>query len=180
MNRTEKCVEFHSILESLLLRWHASYSASVVACASRPGMKLRTITYRTGMNTKFSVVAAIIPPKTVVPTETRPARPAPCANTSGTTPKMNASEVIKMGRSRMRAASPAQLLRKFDDQNGVFAGKSDQHDKSNLAVHVILQSAQCLRAERAKNRDRHGQQHDKRKHVTLVLRRQRQVHHHQA
>src|SRR5229473_189271 len=146
MNRTEKCVEFHSVLESLLLRWHASYSASVVACASRPGMMLRTITYRIGMNTKFSVVAAIIPPKTVVPTETLPARP----------------------------------IRKFDDQNGVFAGKSDQHDKSNLAVHVILQSAQCLRAERAKNRDRHGQQHDKRKHVTLVLRRQRHVHHHQA
>ncbi len=31
------------------------------------------MTYKTGMNTRFKVVAAIIPPKTVVLTETRPA-----------------------------------------------------------------------------------------------------------
>src|SRR5438552_214281 len=65
--------------------------------ASRPGTRLRTITYRTGMKTRISVVAAIIPPKTVAPTEMRPARPAPCASTNGTTPRMNASEVLVRG-----------------------------------------------------------------------------------
>src|SRR5207253_873086 len=52
-----------------------------------------------------------------------------------------------------------------------------------LAVPVAILGAfgaQGLRANRPENRDRHGQQHDKRKHVTLVLCCQRQVHHHQA
>jgi hypothetical protein len=56
------------------------------------------------MKIKLSEVAAIIPPNTVVPTETRPAFPAPVANTRGTTPRMNASDVIKIGRNQNRAA----------------------------------------------------------------------------
>src|ERR1700752_2980065 len=63
-----------------------------------------------GINKRFSVVAAIMPPNTVVPTETRPAAPAPVATISGTTPRINASEVIRIGRSRIRAASIAASI----------------------------------------------------------------------
>ena len=90
-----------------------------------PLTTLRTITYSTGMNSKFSVVAAIIPPNTVVPTEILPARPAPVASTKWHHPKINASEVIRMGRKRIFAASIAastvelavrpQLFREFHD-----------------------------------------------------------------
>jgi hypothetical protein len=48
----------------------------------------------------------------------------------------------------------------------------------DLAVDVVLQSAQCLRAQSSKQRYRHGQQHDK--HVALILRDKRQLNHHRA
>ena len=48
-----------------------------------------------------------MPPNTVAPTETFDAAPAPDAITSGTTPRMKANEVIRIGRSRSRAASSA-------------------------------------------------------------------------
>jgi len=66
-----------------------------------------TTTYSTGMNKRFRNVDAIMPPATAVPTECRASLPAPLANTSGDTPRMNASEVIRIGRSRIRAASIA-------------------------------------------------------------------------
>src|SRR5208283_2095862 len=69
-----------------------------------------TITYSTGMKNRFSAVETIMPPKTVVPTEWRLCAPAPLANTSGSTPRMKANEVIRMGRRRMRAASTAASL----------------------------------------------------------------------
>src|SRR5437773_1913759 len=52
-------------------------------------------------------VAASIPPMTPVPTERRAPAPAPAEIARGSTPKMNASEVIRMGRKRSRAASSA-------------------------------------------------------------------------
>jgi hypothetical protein len=52
-------------------------------------------------------VEATMPPATVVPTELRAAAPAPVAMASGSTPRMNANDVIRMGRSRMRDASTA-------------------------------------------------------------------------
>jgi hypothetical protein len=48
-----------------------------------------------------------MPLNTVVPIDWRPAAPAPCANISGTTPRMKAKAVIRIGRSRRRAASIA-------------------------------------------------------------------------
>ena len=138
---------------------------------------LFTITYSTGINRRFNVVAAIIPPNTVVPTDILPARPAPRASTSGTTPRINANDVIKIGRSRIRAASmaastivnpvPAQLLREFHDQDCVLARKPDQHHQSDLAIHVILQSPHRLRPNRTQNRHGHGHQHDERKHESF-------------
>src|SRR5260221_10939919 len=50
-----------------------------------PGTMVRTVAYNSGIKIRFKVVAAIIPPNTVVPTEMRPAFPAPVASTSGTT-----------------------------------------------------------------------------------------------
>ncbi len=49
-------------------------------------------------------VATSIPKNTVVPIEWRLMAPAPPATSSGETPKMNASDVIRIGRSRSRAA----------------------------------------------------------------------------
>src|SRR2546422_6253382 len=57
------------------------------------------------MKNRFRKVDIIIPPNTVVPTEWRPFWPAPWATISGTTPNMNAKEVIKIGRRRIRAAA---------------------------------------------------------------------------
>ena len=52
-----------------------------------------------------SNVAAVMPPITPVPTAARAPAPAPLENANGTTPRINANEVIKMGRNRKRAAS---------------------------------------------------------------------------
>ena len=49
-------------------------------------------------------VAEIMPPITAVPMATWPPAPAPWATASGSTPRMKAREVIRMGRRRMRAA----------------------------------------------------------------------------
>ncbi len=46
-----------------------------------------------------------MPLKTAVPSERRISAPAPVAITSGTTPRMKAKEVIRIGRSRSREAS---------------------------------------------------------------------------
>src|SRR5207244_3617535 len=46
-----------------------------------------------------------MPANTAVPSECRISAPAPVAMTSGKTPKMNANEVIRMGRRRSRDAS---------------------------------------------------------------------------
>ena len=52
-------------------------------------------------------VAATIPPMTPVPTEWRAPAPAPVEIARGSTPRMNASDVIRIGRKRRRAASIA-------------------------------------------------------------------------
>ena len=48
---------------------------------------------------------------TSIPSDRRISAPAPAANTRGTTPRMNANEVIRIGRSRSRAASTAAVQR---------------------------------------------------------------------
>ena len=64
--------------------------------------------------------------------------------TRGTTPRMKAKNVMRIGRRRIRAASTAavrgnrhaafaQLLREFHDQDGVLGRESHQHDQSHLA-----------------------------------------------
>ena len=48
-----------------------------------------------------------MPPQTAVPSDCRLPAPAPVANTSGSTPRMNAKLVMMIGRNRIRAASSA-------------------------------------------------------------------------
>ena len=66
-----------------------------------------------------------------------------------------------------------QLLGEFDDQNRILAGQSDQHDQPNLAVDIVLQTAQGLRAERSQQRHGHREQHDEGQHEAFILRRER-------
>ncbi len=62
------------------------------------------------MKMMFRKVDTNMPPATAVPTEWRASCPAPEAKTSGSTPRMNASDVIRMGRSRSREASIAASM----------------------------------------------------------------------
>src|SRR5271169_4536218 len=48
-----------------------------------------------------------MPLNTAIPIERRALAPAPVANTSGTTPRIKANEVMRIGRKRSRAASTA-------------------------------------------------------------------------
>ena len=58
------------------------------------------------MNTPRNV-ATSMPQKTAVPMTFCAPAPAPLASMSGTTPRMKANAVIRMGRKRSRAASSA-------------------------------------------------------------------------
>ena len=48
-----------------------------------------------------------MPVNTVMPIDLRALAPAPVASTSGTTPRMKANDVMRIGRKRARAASTA-------------------------------------------------------------------------
>ncbi len=48
-----------------------------------------------------------MPLRTVMPMDLRALAPAPLASTRGSTPRMKAKDVIRMGRNRTRAASTA-------------------------------------------------------------------------
>jgi len=52
-------------------------------------------------------VTPSMPKNTAVPSDWRISAPAPKLTTSGTTPRMKASEVMRMGRRRVRAALTA-------------------------------------------------------------------------
>ena len=56
-------------------------------------------------------VAAIMPPITVVAMDCHAAAPAPVENAGGSTPRMNAKEVVNIGRKRKRVASRAAVKR---------------------------------------------------------------------
>ena len=93
-----------------------------------------------------TAVTPSIPLKTVVPSVRRISAPAPWPRISGTTPRMNASDVITIGRSRSRQASSAAcrrglarvavVLGELDDQDRVLARQADQHDEADLREDV--------------------------------------------
>ena len=82
-----------------------------------------------------------------MPITLRASAPAPDAVSSGTTPRMKAKAVIRIGRKRSFAASSAAStsglpcvvlhLRELDDQNRVLRGEADQHDQADLREHVV-------------------------------------------
>jgi hypothetical protein len=69
-----------------------------------------TNTNSAGMKKMPSSVAALMPEITAVPSTRRACAPAPAADHSGTQPRMNANDVIKIGRRRSRAASSAASI----------------------------------------------------------------------
>ena len=56
------------------------------------------------------MVADNMPHSTVMPMDTREAAPAPEAVTNGTTPRINAKDVMMMGRRRSLAAPTAAVI----------------------------------------------------------------------
>ena len=62
-----------------------------------------------GTNNTARQVDAIMPLKTLMPRERRALAPAPVARTNGSTPRMKANDVIRIGRNRVRAASTADF-----------------------------------------------------------------------
>jgi len=66
-----------------------------------------TTTKNTGTKNTASTVALIMPPNTPVPIACCVSALAPVASISGTTPRAKASDVIRIGRRRRRAASTA-------------------------------------------------------------------------
>ena len=133
-------------------------------------------------------VAASIPPITPVPTDWRAPAPAPVEIASGSTPRMKASEVIRIGRNRSRAASsaaaevdmPCAVLehRELDDQDRVLGGEPEQRHQADLEVDVVGEAAQPDGRHRAEGAEGQGDQHRQRQRPALVLRRQDQEHHH--
>ena len=81
----------------------------MAACRGR-AVRCITTTKNSGTKKIASTVADIIPPMTAVPSACCAPEPAPEPITIGNTPSVNASEVIKIGRKRSRAASIAASL----------------------------------------------------------------------
>src|SRR5438105_3406927 len=92
--------------------FHGVGSGSVGSCAAGCACPRRfanrsTSTNSTGMMKMAMAVAASMPVITTVPRICRAIAPAPVATQSGIMPKMNANEVMRIGRRRSRAPSSA-------------------------------------------------------------------------
>src|ERR1700730_8266951 len=75
---------------------------------ARPLLPIRRMTVeKTGVNSRPNPVTPSIPENTAVPSDWRISAPAPVATMSGATPRMNAKDVIRIGRSLVRAARTA-------------------------------------------------------------------------
>ena len=88
-----------------------------------------------------------MPLNTAMPIERRAAAPAPVARTSGSTPRMKANEVMRIGpepqprrldrRLDDRLALGPLLAGVFDDQDRVLAAERDEQDEADLGVEVV-------------------------------------------
>ncbi len=162
----------------------AGHARRRAARAGRPTARCdrRSISTNSRGMMKIAIsVAASMPVTTTVPRIRREAAPEPSAIHSGTHPRMNANEVIRIGRSRSRAPSSAAshqvlLLRRAalcansTDQNGVLGSQADQHDDADLGVDVEVVLASNRSEERAEYRDWHRQEHRERQRPALVER----------
>ena len=129
-------------------------------------------------------VTPSMPLNTAVPSERRISAPAPTAMTSGTTPKMKANDVIRIGRSRSRDASSVasterlpflvQLLGELDDQDGVLARQADQHHQADLHEDVDVAVREQHAGDGTEQAQRHDQDDRQRQRPAFVQRRQGQ------
>lgn len=108
----------------------------------------RTTTKNTGTKKIAVIVAVTIPPITPVPTAFCAPEPAPELITSGITPRMNARDVIRIGRRRIRTASSVasisplpsflhQVFGEFNDQYCVLRRQADGGQQTHLEVNVV-------------------------------------------
>ena len=65
-----------------------------------------------------------MPAKTVIPITLRPSAPAPDAVSSGTTPRMNAKAVIRIGRKRSFAADIVASMSGLPASSSIFANST--------------------------------------------------------
>src|SRR5882762_9110236 len=85
--------------------WAAATFSALLLRAARHSSNWRTTTKNDGTNSTARQVEASMPLDTAMPIDLRELAPAPVANTSGSTPRIKANEVIRIGRKRTRAAS---------------------------------------------------------------------------
>ena len=163
-------------------------SSSVAGAPAKRSRSRSTTTKNTGTTASDRNVASSMPPKTAVPSEWRAAAPAPRRDhAAARTPRMNANDVIRIGRRRTRAACSAarsidspcsrSVLRELDHQDRVLAGEADQHDEPDLAEDVVraARAANCA-SERAEHRERDDEHDGERQDPALVERRETQEH----
>src|ERR1700722_12074558 len=110
-----------------------------------------------------STLAAVMPPITVVPMIWRATEPAPEAVQRGTQPRMNANEVIMMGRKRRRAPSSAASI------SGL---PCSYCSLANSTMRIAFLAAQPQHTESAKDCNRGTQQHAERQTPAFVERRE--------
>ena len=133
-----------------------------------------------GTNATVSSVEPSMPVSTAMPIDFCALAPAPLASTSGTTPRMKANDVIRIGRKRERAASTAavenvvalfdaQLARKLDDQDRILARERDEQDEADLGVEVVADAERQQRRRGAEQRQRHRDDDGQRRDPALVL-----------
>ena len=109
----------------------------------------------------------------------------------GTTPRMNANAVIRIGRNRSFAPTRASIhqalalsrarLRELDDQDRVLRGEPDQHDQTDLRKDVVEITVRGLSRDpqaeiRAKGGKRRPEEHAPRQTPAAVLRGQHEEH----
>ena len=112
--------------------------------------------------------------------------PAPSASAIGRMPRIVASVVIRIGRSRAAAASRtaasarrragrAALVRELDDQDAVLRDEADQHDEADLRKDVQRLAEVPEREQRAGERERHREQDHERIDEALELRGEHEI-----
>ena len=128
----------------------------------------------------------IMPLTSMMPMLLRAPAPGPVASTSGKWPTTVAAVVIRIGRSRVPAASMTasslslpgllQVVGELHDQDAVLRHQADERDQADLAVDVERRQPEEREEQRAGHRQRHrAGEDDERIAEALELRREHQV-----
>ncbi len=130
-------------------------------------------------------VPTSMPPAPVVPMVRLPIAPAPVATTKrketsdegegGHLNRPEAQFCAFDGRLVERHALHPPLDREFHDQDRVLAEQTDQHDQTNLGVHVVSQTHGLQEEERTEKPDRQRQDYRQRQDKAFVLPDQHQI-----